>query len=71
MSGESRPLRGLGPYNVRELAIGLLALGVAGIVWGLLTSYGFGTPVWLPLVGGFVLFVAGLVVWRWDLAHRM
>ncbi len=70
MPGESEPVRGLGPYNVREIAIGLLALGIAGIVWGLFTMYELQLPALLPLIGGAVLFVAGLAVWRWDLAHR-
>ncbi len=70
MTGESQPLRGLGPYNVREVAIGLLAVGIAALGWGLMSSYGFGTPVWLPLIGGFIFVVAGLAVWRWDLTHR-
>ncbi len=70
MPGESEPVRGLGPYNVREVAIGLLALGIAGTVWGLFTMVELQLPALLPLIGGVVLLVAGLAVWRWDLAHR-
>ncbi len=70
MPGESEPTRGLGPYNVREVAVGLLALGIAGIFWGLFTMYEFQVPALLPLIGGVVLFVVGLVVWRWNLARR-
>lgn len=70
MRGDSRPIKGLGPYNVWEVAVGLLALGIAGLVWGLLNRYITGAFAELPLIGGAVLFVAGLVVLRWDLTHR-
>ncbi len=69
MRGGSRPLRGLGPYNVREVAIGLAALGIAGIAWGAVTAQIGGAFAWPPLVAGIVLLFAGLAVWRWDVAH--
>lgn len=70
MRGESRPIKGLGPYNVWEVAVGLLALGIAGMALGLVDALVSQTLVSLPLLGGVVLFVAGLIVLRWDLAHR-
>ncbi len=71
MRGESRAIRGLGPYNVWEVAVGLLALGIAGLVWGLFSTYAFGISAGLPVIAGAALVVAGLIVLRWDLTHRV
>ncbi len=71
MRGESRAIRGLGPYNVWEVAVGLLALGIAGLVFGLVNTYAVGILAELPLIGGAALVLAGLLVLRWDLTHRV
>ncbi len=69
MLPESRPLKGLGPYNVREIAMAFLALGVAGIAWGLVTTSIIQMAAWPYLVGGFVFFVAGLGLFLWELVY--
>ncbi len=69
MLPESRPLKGIGPYNVREVAVAFLALGLAGITWGLVTTSIIQLVAWPYLVGGFVFLVAGLGLFLWELVH--
>jgi hypothetical protein len=52
------------------VSVGLLALGVTGMVWGIFTTSLAGVFNAFPVIGGLVPFVAGLVVLRWDLTCR-
>jgi EmrB/QacA subfamily drug resistance transporter len=51
----------------------LCAFGLAGITYGLIEQprSGWGSPgVWLPLIGGMVLF-AGFILWEWRSSNPM
>ncbi len=69
MLPESRPLKGPGPYNIREVALALLAVGIAGIAWGLESTSIIQMVAWPALAGGFVVFVAGLGLFLWELVY--
>jgi len=63
------------PEDARVDVIGafLCAFGLAGMTYGLIEQprNGWGSPgVWLPLVGGALLF-AGFIVWEWRSSHPM